>query len=593
MKGNLNELKKIRNLIKKGCNISVIILTVILLSACNKGDRSSDDEFEMYTEELFCREVSSNSISLHYTLKNPENYGIEEAELTLGELLTDGNSIRASCENMRQALLNFKYSELKTENKITYDILNYQLKLNSQKAAYTLYEEPLSLVSGVHTQLPVVFSEYQFYDRKDVDEYLTLLETTVDYFDDLIRFEREKASAGLFMPVNTAERIINQCRSFLDMGEGNYLYSTFVDRVTELSDLTEKEKSDYIKENARNVNDYIFPAYEKLINAVTELKNQGKYEGGLVFLPKGKAYYELLVKESTGSDKSPDELKNLTYRQMTEDLEAMENILGISADAAKEAAVEMGTDTPELILKWLEEEIQNTFPDVPETKLAIKYVPEEMEEHLSPAFYMIPAIDNINENVIYINQAHMADDITLFTTLAHEGYPGHLYQTVYFESTDPDPLRSILDFGGYVEGWATYAEMGSYYLTPLSKTQALLLQKNNSIILSLYALADIGIHYEGWSREDASSFFANYGITDTEVTDDIYELIIGSPANYLKYYIGYVEFINLKKEWVKEKGDDFSQKDFHQAVLSVGPAPFKIVENYMWSFDPADVKGGD
>ena len=77
----------------------------------------------------------------------------------------------------------------------------------------------------------------------------------------------------------------------------------------------------------------------------------------------------------------------------------------------------------------------------------------------------------------------------------HEGYPGHLYQTVYYASTKPDPLRSIFNFGGYVEGWATYAEMGSYYLADsLTREQAVLLQKNSSILLALYALADMGIH---------------------------------------------------------------------------------------------------
>ena len=195
---------------------------------------------------------------------------------------------------------------------------------------------------------------------------------------------------------------------------------------------------------------------------------------------------------------------------------------------------------------------------------------------------MIPAIDNAEENVIYINQSQMHDDLTLFTTLAHEGYPGHLYQTVYYESTDPAPLRSIMDFGGYVEGWATYAEMGSYYLTPLPKEQATLLQKNSSIILGLYALADMGIHYDGWSRMDTVAFFSNYGITDAETVERIYDLIIGSPGNYLKYYIGYIEFLELKKDWAEEKGENFSQKEFHEAVLGVGPAPFKIVEKYMW-----------
>ena len=275
------------------------------------------------------------------------------------------------------------------------------------------------------------------------------------------------------------------------------------------------------------------------------------------------------------------ELEDLARRQIVEDLEAMEAVVGTTADEARETMAESGREDAELILSELESGIKNAFPQHPETALEVKYVPEEMEEHLSPAFYMIPAIDNTQENVIYLNQSKMGDELTLFTTLAHEGYPGHLYQTVFYEGTDPDPVRSLFSFGGYVEGWATYAEMCSYYLTPLSKEQATLLQKNASIILALYALADMGIHYEGWSRMDTVAFFSNYGITDAEAVEQIYELIIGSPANYLKYYIGYVEFLELKKDWISKK-EEFSQKEFHEAVLTVGPAAFEIVEKYMW-----------
>lgn len=176
----------------------------------------------------------------------------------------------------------------------------------------------------------------------------------------------------------------------------------------------------------------------------------------------------------------------------------------------------------------------------------------------------------------------MGNNLTLFTTLAHEGYPGHLYQTIYYAATNPDPIRNVFNFGGYVEGWATYAEMASYSLAPLTKMQAVLLQRNSSIMLGLYTLADIGIHYHGWSKADTAAFFANYGIKDEAVIERIYDLILGSPGNYLKYYIGYLEFLELKKEWIREKGEEFSQKDFHEAVLSVGPAPFEIVEKYMW-----------
>ena len=546
------------------------------------GADGENARFREYTRELFCREAASDTVNLHYTLKDPEEYGIEDPPVTFGSFDAEEEAVKAASENMRRSLLGFSYDDLDTQNRLTYDVLNYRLKNMDKSAEYLLYEEPLGLVSGVQTQLPVVLSEYQFYDRRDVDDYLALMKTTGEYLDSLIRFENEKSEAGLFMADYAADTVIGQCRAFLDMGDGNYLYSTFADRIEEIKKLTKEEKSEYIQDNALVIQDYVFPAYEKLTAAVEDLKGSGKNEKGLLFLPQGKEYYELLAEQSTGSERSVDEMKDLTRRQISDDLEAMEQVLGISYGEAEEAAASIGQESAELILSHLKQGISRTFPEAPETELEVKYVPEEMEEHLSPAFYMIPAIDNTGENVIYINQRHMGNELTLFTTLAHEGYPGHLYQTLFYESTDPDPIRSLMDFGGYVEGWATYAEMGSYYLTPLSKEQAVILQKNSSVILGLYALADIGIHYDGWSRMDTIAFFSNYGITDADTVEEIYELIIGSPANYLKYYIGYVEFLELKKDWAEEKGEEFSQKEFHEAVLEVGPAPFGIVEDYMW-----------
>lgn len=573
-----NPRKKINILVA-----AVVSGSLLLLSACGTEESVDQNEkFEEYTQEVFCNEVSSNTINLHYTLKNPEDYGITDYEVSLGSFESDPDMVKVSAENMRQALQEFSYEGLSLQNRITFDILEYQVKSAEKNADYVLYEEPLGLVSGVQTQFPVVMSEYRFYDRQDVETYLELLEMTGDYFDSLIKFEREKADAGLFMADYALDTVLEQCRAFLDMGDGNYLYSTFADRVKDVNELTKEEKSDYIQDNALAVSDCVFPAYEKLISSLEELRGSGENEKGLVNLPDGADYYELVVRRATGSERSVEEMEDLTRRQITDDLEAMEQVLGITTEEAQEAAASMTQDSAGLILSKLQDGIKEAFPEAPDTALEVKYVPEEMEEHLSPAFYMIPAIDNPEENVIYINRAHMNDDLTLFTTLAHEGYPGHLYQTVYYESTDPDPVRSVMDFGGYVEGWATYAEMGSYYLTPLSKEQAVLLQKNSSIILGLYALADMGIHYEGWSRMDTAAFFSNYGITDTETIERIYELIIGSPGNYLKYYIGYVEFLELKKDWAEEKGTEYSQKEFHEAVLEVGPAPFDIVEKYMW-----------
>lgn len=560
--------------------LTISIAGTLLFTGCSqKSGANQNKTFQSFTNEVFCQEVSSNSISLHYSLKDPEKYGIREAPVTFGSFSADSKAAEASYENLKAALNQFSYDSLSVENQLTYDVLDYYLQMAQKNANYLLYEEPLGLVSGIQTQLPVLLSEYQFYSEEDIDTYLELMQTTPDYFDSLIAFEKEKSKAGLFMADYAADTVIAQCTAFMEMGESNYLISTFVDRLKELN-ISSAQQSSYIKKNAQMLQSYVLPAYSRLVSAVQSLKGTGKNEEGLCHLPDGKNYYEQIVEEATGSGRTVPELEDLTRRQIISDLEAMEEVLQIAGNEAKETAA-MEDNNPVTILNELESKTGKSFPEHPETVTQVKYVPKAMEEHLSPAFYMIPAIDNTKENVIYVNQSQMSNNLTLYTTLAHEGYPGHLYQTVYYAGTDPDPLRSIFNFGGYVEGWATYAEMCSYYLSSLSKEQATLLQKNSSIILGLYALADMGIHYEGWSKIDTIAFFKNYGIKDSKVIERIYELIIGSPGNYLKYYIGYVEFLELKKEWAKQKGNDFSQKEFHEAVLSVGPAPFTLVEEYM------------
>ena len=551
---------------------------ILLLSGCQSETLAGQNrQFRQFTKQLFCQELSSNTISLHYTLKNPKEYDIRENEVTFGTFPTDNKNLLAAVENLEEVLKTFDYNKHSVENSLTYDILKCYLNMTERDAEYILYDEPMGLVSGVQTQLPVILSEYPFYEQSDVDTYLQLMKTTPEYFASLLKFEQKKSKAGLFMSDKMAEQVIEQCKAFRDMGENNYLYSTFAERVWTVTSLSDKQKSDYIQKNARMMKAYVLPAYDNLICTIEKLKGSGKNEQGLCYLPKGKDYYEQVVEASTGSTRSVEEIRDMTRRQMTEDLEAMERVMKISEKEVNASIPQ----NPTSILQDLQTKITTSFPELPDTTYEVKYVPKAMQEHLSPAFYMIPAIDAYNENVIYVNEAQIGNTMALFTTLAHEGYPGHLYQTVYFANTNPDPIRTILNFGGYVEGWATYAEMCSYYLAPLTKDQATLLQKNSSIVLGLYTLADIGIHYDGWSREDAIAFYKKYGIGDEDNINRIYDLILGSPGNYLKYYVGYVEFLELKKDWVKEYGSQASQKEFHKAVLDVGPAPFKVVEKYI------------
>ena len=554
---------------------------IIFITACSKISipTNANTAFRNFTLCFFQQEVASNTINLHYSLQEPAKYGIVEYPVTLGSYDMSEVSALASIENWESALHKFSPNSLSEENKLTYDILSHYFKTLRQDVSYHLYQEPLSPITGVHAQLPVLLAEYQLNNQKDAETYLSLLKTLPNYFASLARFEQQKSSVGLFMSDAVADEVIAQCNAFVAMGDENYLLSTFEERVGNIEKLPTEDQKKLIQENRDTIKSFVLPAYESLAGSIASLKGTGTNTQGLCKFPEGKEYYSHLVASETGSNRTISELKELINAQILSDLQDSRNVLSEDPNILEET--DSITESPETILQSLQSKISKAFPSSAEVNVNVKYVPTALEEYLSPAFYLIPAIDNFSENTIYINQGHSLTDINLFTTLAHEGYPGHLYQTTYFANTDPDPVRSLLNYSGYVEGWATYAEMCSYYLSPLSKPHASLLQKNNSIILGLYAVADIGIHYDGWSLEDTVEHFATYGIDDEAVIADIYNYILGDPANYLKYYVGYVEILELKKDYMKQQGEDFSQKEFHKELLEVGPAPFEVVRKYM------------
>lgn len=562
--------------------LSVLLTCSLLFTGCGSWSipTNANTAFRNFTLCFFQQEVASNTINLHYSLQNPKAYGITEIPISLGSYDMNETSTLASIENWEASLRKFSYYSLSKENRLTYDILSHYFSSLKEEISYYLYNEPLSPITGIHAQLPVLLAEYQFANRQDIETYLKLLDTTPDYFASLIRFQQQKSSSGLFMSDATADAVIEQCNAFLSMEEENYLLSTFEERLNNMAELSPKEREEYIKQNHTVVFNSVIPAYETLALSLDNLKGSGKNDLGVCSLPDGQSFYSYLIASETGSDRTVEELKTLISEQIVADLLDLQQVLQENPSILEET--NSVTDSPENILRSLEMLISDAFPTPASVDVNIKYVPTALQKYLSPAFYLIPAIDGFENNTIYINEAYNMDHISLFTTLAHEGYPGHLYQTTYFANTNPDPIRTLLTFSGYVEGWATYAEMCSYYLSSLEKPHATLLQKNNSLILGLYAMADIGIHYDGWTLAQTIEFFSRYGISDETTIQEIYQYIVGDPANYATYYVGYLEMLELKKLFIEKKGADFSQKDFHEKILEIGPAPFEIIRKYLF-----------
>ncbi|MCI8707476.1 MAG: DUF885 domain-containing protein [Lachnospiraceae bacterium] len=564
--------------------IRLLALTAffILLAGCG-GNGGSKEEFSAYLNQIFRSEVTGSTLNMHYNLAHPENYGITDYKVTYGNVSAGRDTEAAAVlENWKKNLKRFRKKDLPVSQQMAYDILEDYILQELPAGKFSLYQEILKPSTGFQSQLPVLLAEYKFYDEKDVQDYLELMAETPALFRKIMDLERIKAEKGLFMADFAVDDVVAQCRSFTQDPANNYLLSTFDDRVDEAGFLTPEQAEQYKQVNRQIVTGEMVPAYQRLAEELSALKGSGKNSGGLCGLKGGREYYEYLVKDTTGSGMSVEEMQAQTEAQRKQDLAELAQIAKNHPDIGQKCVnYQLPTEEPELILKDLQRKMQQDFPSPPEVSFQVKEVHPSLEEYTAPAFYLTPPIDDVSQNCIYINKSKGDEKIQLYTTLAHEGFPGHLYQNVMERSCGLEPIRSLFGSSGYVEGWATYVEMQSYYYADVEQDVSAFLQKNQSALLSLYATADMGIHYDGWTLRDTIDFFASYQIADKATIQQIYQLIVEEPAHYLKYYIGYLEFLNLK-EYAKEKfKEDYSDYKFHAALMEMGNAPFYILKEYL------------
>ena len=431
---------------------------------------------------------------------------------------------------------------------------------------------------GVQAQLPVLLCEYTFRTKQDILDYLGLLREIPDYFSEILAFEQEKSRQGYFMNDAAVDGILEQCASFLTEPVSSSLLETvFRRKISEFDGLSREEADSCLSLHTKLLETCVYPAYRSLMNGLEALKGTGRNAGGLCGFSEGRDYYCWLLRSQVGTSDSPEEIGSRLLLQLQADISEMQSLLPQIASPETEPIPD-GNTQPEDILRTLQKAISADFPPLQVEDYEIKYVDDCLEDYLSPAFYLTPPADTSSPNAIYINHAASMQGIELFTTLAHEGFPGHLYQTVYFASTAPSLVRYLYEPGGYVEGWATYIESYAYSYADLDPALARLLWLNRSLNLCLYALMDLGIHYQGWTEADTGEFLSQAGITDAETTGEIYQYIVETPANYLKYYYGCLNFMDIREAVKLQEGDAFDLKTFHQELLELGPMPFYILE---------------
>lgn len=572
-----------KHLLKKHRMLSVgiflaavlFIIYAVILSPAGKSTGSFSD----FCTTLFREEMKSNTMNLHFTLKDPKAAGIDSYEITLGSLSGDSPHNQArQLKKLSEELKKYSHRSLKGKDRLTCRLLSDYISRQQNLAAYPYYDEPLTPSGGVTSQLPVLLAEYTFRNTRDIKDYLGLLSQMDTYFSGILDYEQKKADAGLFMSDEACLKVIEGCEVFTEHPDDNFLIDTFSNRLNAMDGLTDTQKNAYLKQHSKVLSDHVIPAYRQMIKGLTMLLGRGHNNWGLCNFPEGKAYYEAVVSADTGCDDSVEDLFSQIAKARREDLMFCQNLLEKNPKLASQSPKpDAALKEENAMISRLQKEILTDFPAPPQTDVEICHVDPALSEYLAPAFYITAPIDDISHNRIYINDAKNDTDIYYFTTLAHEGYPGHLYQTICTSSYGAPEVLSLLNYPGYTEGWATYTEMQAFYYAGLDQDIASLLQHNQAATLSLYATADIGIHYFGWEKEKNAAFWSEYGVDDTATVKRITDLILEEPGNYLKYYVGYLKFRQMREQFALEN-KSFSVSAFHEAILRTGPSPFSVLE---------------
>ena len=572
-----------KHLLKKHRMLSVgiflaAVLSIIYAAILSPAGKSTGS-FSEFCTTLFREEMKSNTMNLHFTLKDPKAAGIDSYEITLGSLSGDSPHNQArQLKKLSEELKKYSHRSLKGKDRLTCRLLSDYISRQQNLAAYPYYDEPLTPSGGVTSQLPVLLAEYTFRNTRDIKDYLGLLSQMDTYFLGILDYEQKKADAGLFMSDEACLKVIEGCEVFTEHPDDNFLIDTFSNRLNAMDGLTDTQKNAYLKQHSKVLSDHVIPAYSQMIKGLTMLLGRGHNNWGLCNFPEGKAYYEAVVSADTGCDDSVEDLFSQIAKARREDLTFCQNLLENNPKLASQSPKpDAALKEENAMLSRLQKEILTDFPAPPQTDVEICHVDPALSEYLAPAFYITAPIDDISHNRIYINDAKNDTDIYYFTTLAHEGYPGHLYQTICTSSYGAPEVLSLLNYPGYTEGWATYTEMQAFYYAGLDPDLASLLQHNQAATLSLYATADIGIHYFGWEKEKNAAFWSEYGVDDTATVKRITDLILEEPGNYLKYYVGYLKFRQMREQLALEN-KSFSVSAFHEAILRTGPSPFSVLE---------------
>ena len=568
-------------MLKKWMKYSIQVVLALVLSTSSitaLGAEEENTEFDQYLMDEFVETMESDYLTLHYTVKDYESYHIENPELIVGEEYIESyqEAIDENNEILKD-LEGFDYNSLSEEQKYDYDVLKeYILKVNGINK-YPMLDSKFNPYSGVLDNIITNFEEYVFYRKEDIDDYLTLLPTIRDYFQGCLDVTKLQVDQGIFLSDSLLDESISFIDDFTSKSTDNAMVISFNNKIDEFVGLSEAEKTEYKNKNLEAVQQHVIPAYQMVKEQLNKWRGTSKYSGGLYHYPDGKEHYANLAKWKTSTNLSVEELVKLCEDYLQEILQLYAELSMFDSKLDEHVNnASTGLEGAEETLTYLQNHLED-YPKGPTVSFKSSYLDPSIANDAIVAYYVQPPIDDIKDNVVKINGDNVSDDIELFNTLAHEGFPGHLYQMTWYIDQKPHPIRFVTSNIGYTEGWAMYTEFNAIINGPVEKTAGLSFAVDTGFGYVLNSYADLGINGLGWSEQDLKSHLTKIGLSEAAATG-LFDFVTSRPGLILPYGIGMAYMQKLRGKAYAALGDDFDVVEFNEVILTHGDRPFELVE---------------
>ena len=535
----------------------------------------AEESFSDFEDELFQEMMSEDYTTLHFSLRDYQKYGIEKPDVNIGDASWDDyeDSVE-DCDEYLKKLQSFDYDSLSETEQKDYRTISFYLERNKELNSYPYFDWAFNSAEGVIDNLLTTFTEFVFYEKEDIDDYLATLASVPAYLDQCLENTKKQAAKGYFLTDAMLKATEDAIEKFVDKKDDNELIKIFDENIDAFDGLSTEEKEAYKKKNQEIVLNAYIPSYEKVAEELQKLKGSRKADYNVSSLDGGSEYYAALARYKTSIDADVETILDICTQYIEKSVDELYDIMQNHSEVTEET---LDFDSAEDVLSYLEGHL-DAFPVLDKVYYNVQYLDPSVANDSIVAYYLSPPVDDMRDNVIKINGDNVSDVLDLYTTLAHEGFPGHLYQTNYYIQQQPSLLRTQLTMMGYQEGWGMFAEGQALHVSGLSEYASEYQKINIELNYVLSAAVDLGVNGLGWSTKDVSKYLDRLDL-NSSIAKDLYDFATLQPGTILPYGVGVAMFELLENKAKNALGNDFDQKAFNEVLLNDGNRPFEVVED--------------